>query len=553
MFPLNNKYIWPIFGALILALSACKTKPMEPVYNTPAPEIQVEDNKLYIKALNAQNAGRYTEAIELWEVFLKRHPDSHRGHNNLGRVYYLEDKLTQAVQEFETAHKLEPKDQRIRQNLAEVLRLQANLKYEDKKYDETIQLLTRLRDISQKNEKQGVQIQMEKVEDKIYEQVRGTDTIEGYREFVEHYPNGLNADRARQRLKELQTQSKKTTPQPEVGTVLPKTQSSMVTTKKKAPVITQEYLKEQKEFPKPVPEDQVDIVEEPLDGGEDKVEVKAMAKSPTEVTPFNKEAELYNTEKFGEEGSKEPVEVVVALPPEPVVKAPEKKEAVVVVKPKPENTPQPVEAKEPVLEENTDALLESLEKDIMEVLQPETQVPLETLDPKEELMVEPVPETTEPKPVDNLIEPFEKALEKEKPLEMAKAPVETQAKPKKETATKPLKKKSTTQTEPVTEKPKQLAKLPPDSKKKQSPKVFVQVTIKSGKLNVRSEPSTSNSEIIGKLKAGEKVLLLKETSDWFKVQFEKSKAGWIHRGFSKKLPPSQDKTQGAEKTTSVSS
>ena len=214
MFALNNKYIWPLYGALIVTFAACAPKKMIPVYNVPPPDIQVEDNRLYIKALKAQHAGRYTEAMELWKVFLKRHPDSFRGHNNLGRVYYLEDKLGQAVQEFETALDLEPADPRIQQNLGEALRLQASLLYEDKKYDETIQRLRRLRNISKKEDQQGVQIRIEKVEDKIFKQVRGTDTLEGYQDFIKSYPDGLNADRARQRLQEMETHSMKAIPQP---------------------------------------------------------------------------------------------------------------------------------------------------------------------------------------------------------------------------------------------------------------------------------------------------------------------------------------------------
>jgi len=547
MFPLNNKYIWPLCGALILALGACAPKQLEPTYTTPPPEIQVEDNRLYIKALNAQKAGRYADAMDLWKVYLKRHPDSFRGHNNLGRVYYMEDKLGQAVQEFETALKLAPADPRIQQNLAEALRLQASLLYEDKKYDETIQRLVRLRDISNKKDKQGVQIRIEKVEDKIFEQVRGTDTLEGYREFVERYPDGLNADRARQRLKEMETHSMKTVPQPEVETVLPKTpfpvkkegmetQSSLTQPKTKVPVLTEEYLKEKEKYPAPVSEDKVDIIEAPLvDDTAGKGEGKFKPK--TKITPFNKEAELYNTEKFGEEGSKEPVEVIVALP-EPNL-TPTEKVAPVVVEPTKQETPPQSMQKEPVVGENTDALLESLEKDIMEVLQPETQVPSEQMNPVEEMKVEtgetPVMTESMPKTGDPLVEP----------MEMAQAPIQPKPGPKKETATKPPKKKLSDSQKPVTKKtqPEQLAKLPPQKqtppevKKKEPVVILVEVTIKSGKLNVRSIPSTQTGKIIGKLDDGKKVRLLKETADWFKVEFAKNKEGWIHRGFSKKLPP----------------
>lgn len=54
-----------------------------------------------------------------------------------------------------------------------------------------------------------------------------------------------------------------------------------------------------------------------------------------------------------------------------------------------------------------------------------------------------------------------------------------------------------------------------------------------GFLRVRKEPTTTASEI-GRVKTGDKIELLQESEDWFKIQFE-GKQGWISKEYAKKL------------------
>lgn len=57
-----------------------------------------------------------------------------------------------------------------------------------------------------------------------------------------------------------------------------------------------------------------------------------------------------------------------------------------------------------------------------------------------------------------------------------------------------------------------------------------------GFLRVRSKPSTSGSEV-GQVKPGEKFVLLEKSkdSDWYKIEYEKDKEGWVSAQYAKKV------------------
>ena len=207
---LMNKRILVILLTLLIYGMGCATQGAIKVYEVPPPSIPTADNKLFAKALAAQNAGQVKVAIKQWKRFLARHPNSFEARNNLGMVYYTENQVTQALQEFDTAYRLEPISEKIRKNLSRALAFQADLLYESKEYDRVIRNLKRLKEVSPPKEQQGLDIKMEQVEDAIYEQVQRADTARAYEDFIRKYPIGLNADAAKKRLLQLSSKSSKT-------------------------------------------------------------------------------------------------------------------------------------------------------------------------------------------------------------------------------------------------------------------------------------------------------------------------------------------------------
>lgn len=202
------------FPVILLALfiygTGCATQNVIKVYETPPPSIPSSDNRLFAKALAAQNAGRVKEALQRWQRFLALHPSSFEARNNLGLLYYTENQVSQALHEFEVAYRLEPISEKIRKNLSRALKFQADLQYESKEYPRVIRNLKRLKEVSPPQEQQGLDIKIEKVEDAIYEQVQQADTKRAYQDFIRKYPDGLNADAAKKRILQLDSRSSKT-------------------------------------------------------------------------------------------------------------------------------------------------------------------------------------------------------------------------------------------------------------------------------------------------------------------------------------------------------
>ncbi len=204
-----NKRILVILLTFLIGMG-CASRGVIKVYEVPPPSIPTADNKLFAKALAAQNAGQVEVAIKQWKRFLARHPNSFEARNNLGMVYYTENRVSQALHEFDVAYRLEPVSEKIRKNLSRALTFQADLLYESKEYDRVIRNLKRLKEVSPPKEQQGLDIKMEQVEDDIYEQVQRADTTHAYEQFIRKYPSGLNAEAAKKRLLQLSARSSKT-------------------------------------------------------------------------------------------------------------------------------------------------------------------------------------------------------------------------------------------------------------------------------------------------------------------------------------------------------
>jgi len=204
----ESKHLIALLGVLVLVFSGCASGGSKPEAQQAAQQIEAPktvsgpDKSLYSQALKAQNAGQFDSAIKLWRDFLSKHPDSFEGHNNLGLVYYTQDMLSQALQEFETAYRLEPDDERIRKNLARTLRFKAGMIHESRDYFKTLEILARLEKIVEPEEKQAILFKQEQVEDQIFLQVIRANNSASYQDFVNRFPDGLNAVRAREYLDE---------------------------------------------------------------------------------------------------------------------------------------------------------------------------------------------------------------------------------------------------------------------------------------------------------------------------------------------------------------
>ena len=199
----ETKHLIALLGVLALTFGGCassKNKPTARQFDVPRNVESAPAKDLFSKALKAQNEGQFEASAKLWKTFLAQNPDSFEGHNNLGLVYYTQDMLSQALQEFETAYRLQPLDPRIRKNLARGLRFKASMLHENREYFKTLDILTRLEGIVEPEEKQGILFKQEQVEDQIYLQVIKANNSAAYQDFVDRFPEGLNAVRAREFL-----------------------------------------------------------------------------------------------------------------------------------------------------------------------------------------------------------------------------------------------------------------------------------------------------------------------------------------------------------------
>lgn len=195
----NVKFLLAVGVVVALAFSGCATGGSQlkaQNFEKPPTAVQEKGKSLFSRALKAQKAGQYEAAIQLWTGFLAQNPNSYQGHSNLGLVYENQDMISQALQEFEKAYRLQPTDPKIRQNMVRAMRFKANLYHENREYFKTLEILARLEQIVPAEDKQGVLFKQEQVEDQIFLQVLKTDDMAAYQDFIQRFPDGLNAVRA---------------------------------------------------------------------------------------------------------------------------------------------------------------------------------------------------------------------------------------------------------------------------------------------------------------------------------------------------------------------
>lgn len=212
----ESKHFVALIGGLALFFSGCSStgsKQIARQFEVPQTITSKPDKILYSKALKAQNEEEFESAIKLWKVFLSKHPDSFEGHNNLGLVYYAQDMLSQALQEFETAYRLKPVDPKIRKNLVQALQLKASMLRESREYSKTLEVLTRLEQVVEPDKKQKILFKKKQVEDQIFLEVTKADKPAAYRDFINRFPDGLNAVRAREYLNKYPNKISKSTSQ----------------------------------------------------------------------------------------------------------------------------------------------------------------------------------------------------------------------------------------------------------------------------------------------------------------------------------------------------
>lgn len=195
----NVKFLLAVGVVVALAFSGCAaggSQPKAQNFEKPPTAVPEKGKSLFSRALKAQKAGQYEAAIQMWTGFLAQNPNSYQGHSNLGLVYENQDMISQALQEFEKAYRLQPTDPKIRQNMVRAMRFKANLYHENREYFKTLEILARLGQIVPAEEKQGVLFKQEQVEDQIFLQVLKTDDMAAYQDFIQRFPDGLNAVRA---------------------------------------------------------------------------------------------------------------------------------------------------------------------------------------------------------------------------------------------------------------------------------------------------------------------------------------------------------------------
>jgi len=189
---------------VVLWAAACATMPQGQLFETPPGSISLSDHELFTKALAHQKAGETDRAVDLWEKFLENQPRSFEARNNLGLLYYADDRIARAISQFERALVLKPGSAKIKRVLLGALQVRVAILEESREYDDTIVGLKRIFTLSPEQARGKIALQIERVEGLIFEQVKKSDTLEGYLAFLEKYPDSPGkSSEARRRVEEL--------------------------------------------------------------------------------------------------------------------------------------------------------------------------------------------------------------------------------------------------------------------------------------------------------------------------------------------------------------
>ena len=173
----------------------------------PPDRLPKTERELYNSALEQLKNNHPDESIKLWKRFLQNNQRSFKGYNNLGMAHYSNDQLEDSIRAFETALALEPFDHKIKDNLKRSLRFQITIQRENKEYAKAIQNLKRVKKLTELSGKEKVALEIEQLQDLIFQQVKQTNTLENYEAFLEKYPeNPIYADEARRQIAKMKPQ-----------------------------------------------------------------------------------------------------------------------------------------------------------------------------------------------------------------------------------------------------------------------------------------------------------------------------------------------------------
>ena len=186
---------------------ATPSRAVNPYFEMPPEHLLIVERELFSLALQQQKNNKLKSSIDLWKRFLANNPRSFRGYNNLGMVYYTNDRLSLALSAFETGLDLEPFDHKIKENLKRTLRFQITLLRENKDYDAAIQCLKRIANLSEGAERLKVGLQIQTMVNNIFEQVKRSNSLEDYEAFLAKYPNSPGySNEARRRIERIKSQ-----------------------------------------------------------------------------------------------------------------------------------------------------------------------------------------------------------------------------------------------------------------------------------------------------------------------------------------------------------
>jgi len=188
-----------IIGFIILNYIAlgCVKAPSQ-LSDTPSQSLSKFDQKLFATATLHQQKGQIDSAIVLWNKFLQRNPSSFEVRNNLGLLYYANDEIVKAIYHYDQGLKLRPREDKLKMNLVRALKVQSAILAENREYDEAIVGLSRIVQLSPAKEQEAIERQIEALEDQIFKQVKKSDSMGEYQEFLKKYPRSPgNSDEAR--------------------------------------------------------------------------------------------------------------------------------------------------------------------------------------------------------------------------------------------------------------------------------------------------------------------------------------------------------------------
>ena len=188
-----------IIGFIILnyIVLGCAKAPSQ-FSDAPSQSLSKFDQELFARATLHQLKGQIDSAIVLWKKFLQRNPNSFEVRNNLGLLYYANDEIVKAIYHYDQGLKLRPREDQLKMNLVRALKVQSAILEENREYDEAIVGLSRIVQLSPAKEQEAIERQIEALEDQIFKQVKKSDSMEEYQEFLKKYPRSPgNSDEAR--------------------------------------------------------------------------------------------------------------------------------------------------------------------------------------------------------------------------------------------------------------------------------------------------------------------------------------------------------------------